>query len=159
MTRPAPERLEPSTYPWSFEMPPRFGDMDPLRHLNNVALARFYEDGRVRFTDAVGAREALEPGCGFLVAEVVIQYLREGRYPDLVRIGTGLMRLGRTSFTLAQALFQADVCIGTAEATLVYAHRKAGGVRPLPDALRNALLTYALAPQPATSIAQETQHA
>ena len=127
-------------------MPPRFGDIDPLRHLNNVALARFYEDGRVRFVDAIGARAALEPGHGFVVAEVAIQYLAEGRYPDVVTVSTGLLRLGRSSFAMAHALFQSGACIGTAETTLVYVHRAEGDARPLPAGLREALLAYPLAP-------------
>ena len=145
MPKPTPERLQPSTYPWSFDMPPRFGDMDPLRHLNNAALARFYEDGRVRFVDAIGARAAVGPGHGFVVAEIAIQYLAEGRYPQVVTVSTGLLRLGRSSFAMAHALFQSGGCIGTAETTLVHVHRE-GGVRPLPDALRTALLAYPLAP-------------
>ena len=145
MARPSPERLEPATYPWSFDMPPRFGDMDPLRHLNNAALARFYEDGRIRFMNAIGVRAAVEPGHGFVVAEVAIQYLVEGRYPDVVSVASGLLRLGRSSFATAHALFQSGACIGTAETTLVHVHRREGGARPLPQGLRAALLAYPLA--------------
>ena len=152
MAKPSPERLLPSTYPWSFDMPPRFGDIDPLRHLNNAALARFYEDGRVRFVDSIGARAAVEPGYGFVVAEVAIQYLAEGRYPDVVTVSTGLLRLGRSSFTMAQALFQCGACIGAAEPTLVHVHRQERGARPLPDGLRTALLAYALAPPAAEAL-------
>ena len=133
-------------------MPPRFGDIDPLRHLNNAALARFYEDGRVRFIDAIGARAAVEPGHGFVVAEVAIQYLAEGRYPEVVTVSTGLLRLGRSSFAMAHALFQSGACIGTAETTLVHVHRKEGGARPLPEALRAALKGYVLAPPPADAL-------
>ena len=146
MAKPNAERLDPATYPWSFDIPPRFGDLDPLRHLNNAALARFYEDGRIRFIDAIGGRAAIPPGHGFVVAEVAIQYLVEGRYPDVVTVSSGLLRLGRSSFTMGHALFQSGACIGTSETTLVYVHRKEGGAHPLPDALRTALLAYLMAP-------------
>ncbi len=146
MAKPSPERLEPATYPWSFDIPPRFGDMDALRHLNNAALVRFYEDGRVRFIDAIGARAAMETGHGFVVAEVAVQYLAEGRYPDVVTVSSGVLRLGRSSFTTAHALFQCGACIGTGETTLVHVHRREGGSRPLPEALRSALLAYAVVP-------------
>ncbi len=133
-------------------MPPRFGDMDPLRHLNNAALARFYEDGRIRFMDAIGVRAVVEPGHGFVVAEVAIQYLAEGRYPDVVSVASGLLRLGRSSFATAHALFQSGACIGTAETVLVHVHRREGGVRPLPEGLRQALLAYPLAPAGAEAL-------
>ncbi len=156
MAKPSPERLLAATYPWSVDVPPRFGDLDPLRHLNNAALARFYEDGRVRFIDAIGARAAIEPGHGFVVAEVAIQYLAEGRYPDVVTVGSGVLRLGRSSFSTGHALFQYGVCIGTCETTLVHVHRKEGGARPLPEALRAALAAHALAGVPTPSSTTES---
>src|ERR1700761_4493612 len=112
MGRPAAERLALATHPVRFDTAPRFGDLDPLRHLNNAALARIYEDGRVRFLDSSGARTGWEPGCRFVVAEVTIRYLAEGRYPDPLVLGTGVLSIGRSSFVIAQALFQNGRCIG-----------------------------------------------
>ena len=151
MARPPPERLQLSTYPWSHSLDPRFGDMDALRHLNNVAIARLYEDGRVRFTDGSGVRSALESGHGFLVAEVCIQYLAEGHYPDPLRVGCGVGRVGGSSFAIAQGLFQGGRCIGTAETTLVHVRRGGGGAQALPDPVRTALFAQLLrsAPDPA----------
>jgi len=47
--RPEPFRLERSVYPYFRRVIARFSDMDSEGHLNNVALASFYEDGRVSF--------------------------------------------------------------------------------------------------------------
>ena len=164
MPRPSAERKEASNYPWHVDIPPRFGDLDPQRHLNNAALARFYEDGRVRFVDTIGVRAALEPGCGFVVAEVVIQYLAEGRYPAVVTASAGLLRLGRSSLTIGQALFQGGGCIGAGESTLVYVRRSEGGPRPLPEGARALLLAYRLTIaaddiQPAQENSREVTHA
>ncbi len=144
MAKPNAERLEASTYPWTFDMPPRFGDVDSLRHLNNVALARFYEDGRVRFTQAMGVREVLAPKHGFLVAETAIQYLAEGRYPDVLTVTCAILRVGRSSLAIGQGLFQGGRCIGTADVTLVHVHRTEGGARPLPEAVCALLLAHQL---------------
>ena len=153
MARPAPERLQLSTYPWTRAIEPRFGDMDALRHLNNVAVARLYEDGRVRFTDGSGVREALEPRHGFLVAEVSISYLAEGHYPDPLTVGCGVARVGTASFTIAQGLFQRGRCIGVADSVLVHVLR-GEGPSPLPDVVRAALYAHQL--QPAAEAAQDT---
>ena len=144
MARPAPERLLLAHYPWSRRIEPRFGDMDVQQHLNNVALAGFYEDARFRFSDACGFRATVEPGFGLLVAEVCIRYLREGRYPEPLEIGCGVARVGTTSFTFAQALFQEGRCIGTADVTLVHVHRREGGARPLTEAGHAALQRHLL---------------
>ena len=151
MAKPAPERIQLPTYGWTRSLEPRFGDMDALRHLNNVAIARLYEDGRVRFTDASGVREALDLNHGFLVAEVSISYLAEGVYPDPLTVGCGVGRIGTSSFTIAQALFQRDRCIGVADTTLVHVQR-GQGPRPLPERIHARLLTHQL--QTAAAAAQ-----
>ena len=139
MAKPPPERLLLQTYPWTRAVEPRFGDMDALRHLNNVAIARLYEDGRVRFTDQSGLRGALERGHGLVVAEVAIQYLAEGGYPDPLTIGCGVGHVGSSAFVIGQGLFQNGCCIGTAETTLVHVNRYEGGSRPLADAAHRLL--------------------
>ena len=160
MAKPAPERLHLSAYPWTRTVEPRFGDMDALRHLNNVALARIYEDGRVRFTDGSGVREALERGHGFLVAEVTISYLAEGHYPEPLSLGCGIARVGTSSLTIAQGLFQGGRCIGVADTTLVHVQR-GQGPRPLPERMRTALFAHQLqtAAEAAQNTAQEVSHA
>ncbi|MGR7003190.1 hypothetical protein ACU686_43130 [Yinghuangia aomiensis] len=44
--RPRSPRLVLANYPHHREIPARFADMDLRRHINNVAIASFYEDGR-----------------------------------------------------------------------------------------------------------------
>jgi acyl-CoA thioester hydrolase len=144
MPKPSPERLELSTYPVRTDIAPRFGDVDALRHLNNVALARIYEEARVRFIDDSGVRERFEPKHWFVIVELSIQYLAEGGYPDMLTVGTGLVRVGGSSFTIAHGLFQNGRCIGTAESVLVYVNRAEGGSRPLPEPARAALSRHLL---------------
>ena len=159
MGRPSPERLSLATYPALRRMEPRFGDMDSLRHLNNVAIARLYEDARVRFTNDIGTREAFEPRHGLLVAEVTIHYLLEGGYPDELTLGSGVLDVGRSAFVIAQGLFQRGRCIGTAETALVYVHRAEGGARPLPDEVRALLDAHRLRPPQAEDTDLEESHA
>jgi acyl-CoA thioester hydrolase len=54
MPRPDPTRLTPSAYPHSETIQTRFQDLDPLGHINNVAMAALFESGRVRFNQAMG---------------------------------------------------------------------------------------------------------
>jgi acyl-CoA thioester hydrolase len=144
MPKPSPERLELSTYPVRLDIAPRFGDLDPLSHLNNVAVARIYEEARVRFIDESGVREHFEPKHWFVIVELSIQYLAEGAYPDMLTVGTGVVRVGGSSFGVAHGLFQNGRCIGTAESVLVYVNRVEGGARPLPAAARARLAAFNL---------------
>lgn len=144
--KPNPKRRDPSIYPFSFTVPVRFGDMDIGRHVNNVAIAQFHEDGRVSFNRKIfGHLEtsaAPDSRARILVAQVNITYLAEGHYPGEILIAAGAARLGRTSFGLATALFQGDRCISLAESTVV--HTGGRGPEPLPEWIREGLARHML---------------
>ena len=142
-----PRRRDLATYKWTIELPTRFGDMDPNRHLNNVAVTRLYEEARVRFNWGVRADHSL-PRARFLVGHVAVDYLGEGSYPDPVVVGYGIASFGTTSFRAAMGMFQRGVCIGLCDTVMV--HRgpieSGGGPAPLPDDLRAALGEWLLHP-------------
>jgi acyl-CoA thioester hydrolase len=143
--KPSPDRLLLSRYPLSIEMPARFSDLDPLNHLNNVAIGNFYEEGRANFGRKAFRDLREQPSIRMLMINVSITYLREGRYPGLLKVATGVLRVGVSSFTLGQALFQNDVCIGLAEATSVHAVN--GASAPLPESYRTVLDPLRLDPE------------
>lgn len=142
--KPAPELLDLSIYPYSVEMSPRFGDMDVLRHLNNVALNRMYEDARYRFQLERFAKffDRSHDWRGF-IASVTIDYLREAHYPDALRFGVGVGRIGRTSYELLLGAFQRDACVGICSTTLVMVGRDGKPV-PVPDDWRPDLVVQQL---------------
>jgi len=139
--KPSPERQELSYYPHRSEVPVRFADLDPLRHINNVAIGQFYEEARVSLNNAVFAKAGVRPE-RMLVANVDIAYLREGHYPGVLTVGSGIARIGRTSYVIGQALFQNGACIGAAETVVVYIDQ--GAPAPPPDAVRRALELFLL---------------
>lgn len=140
-----PLRLELHRYPFRLEVQSRFGDMDALRHLNNVSIGRFYEEGRVRFSETF--RDIREDGGRVVVGRVAIDYLREGFYPAPLTVGAGVLSVGGASYTYGQALFQDDRCIGLAESVLVYS--RDGATARLPQELRDALATVMFDTSPA----------
>lgn len=144
--KPHPRRFDPSIYPASIDITARFGDMDVGRHLNNVAVARYYEDARVTFNRRVFGPEisafAEGQGLRILVARVAIDYVREGRYPGLLTVRSGASRIGRTSFGIASALFQDGACLGISDAVIVCA--SASGPVPVPADIRARLAALQL---------------
>jgi acyl-CoA thioester hydrolase len=121
----------------------RFADMDVNGHLNNVAIARFFEEGRVRFNWA--SREALGgTRLHFMVAHVAIDYVAEGHYPAPVTICYGALGAGNSSFRIGMALFQQGRCIAVSDAVLVHLGGD-GKPAPLPAALRERLEAHRLA--------------
>lgn len=117
--KPNLERLTLANYPVSLDVPVRFADLDPLRHINNVAFGQFYEEARVHLNTQVFAMAQSRPE-RMLVANVDIAYLHEGLYPGVIRVGSGIGKIGRTSYEIVQALFQSGRCIGAAQTIVVY---------------------------------------
>ena len=97
----------------------RFRDIDLLGHVNNVALAGWLEDARVALELPVQPMTAGYSGPIVVLAELRIQYLAETHWGDAIRVGTAVERLGRTSLTLAQAIFRGDECVVAARAVEV----------------------------------------
>ncbi len=137
-----PYRLTPGFYPWRLTLETRFGDMDPNRHLNNVAIARIYEEGRVRFNIALRAVHPEMTRLRFVVAHIAVDYLAEGHYPDPVEVGLGVLSFGSSSYRAALGMFQHGHCIGLCDTVLV--HRGETGPAPLPAELRTALGEWAV---------------
>ena len=137
--KPAPELLQLPRYPYQIEISPRFGDMDVLRHLNNVAINRIYEDARYRFQveRLPSLFDRARAWRGF-VASVTIEYLREAHYPDPLLIGAAVGQIGRSSYELLLAAFQRGECVGTCSTTLVMVDKQ-GKPTPIPPEWRPEL--------------------
>lgn len=132
---------DPHAYPdWATDTV-RFSDQDAVGHINNVAIAAYVESGRLAFGRVVFA----ESNADFILARLVIDYLAEGHYPGEIKIGTRVLRIGRTSMTLGHGLFKDGECIATAESVCV--HRRDGGTAPIEGALRAWLAQAGGAPE------------
>lgn len=94
----------------------RYQDLDTNGHLNNVAFAALFENARVRINRATRPRPANER---MMVASVTIAYLREGSFPEPVTICSGIGRVGTSSWTIEQAMFQVGQCIATCDTVVV----------------------------------------
>jgi acyl-CoA thioester hydrolase len=137
-----PRRLDAANYPWSVEMQTRFADMDVNRHLNNVAITRFFEEGRIRFNQKLVTDGHMTARPRYLVAHVAIDYLAEGAYPAPLTLGYAVGPIGTSSVRSLKALFQNGACIALCDSVLV--HRGPNGPSPLPPELRARLEAFPL---------------
>lgn len=121
----------------------RFNDTDRLGHINNAVFATAFETGRVSFL--YHPEQPLAPaGSDFVIVRLVVDFRAEMHYPGDVEIGTRLLAIGRSSFTVGQALFKDGICTATGESVLVLIDHATRKAIPLPEQLRAAL--RALAP-------------
>lgn len=138
---PSGQRIEPhwlarDLYPETVDVRPRFQDLDPLNHVNNVAMAALFEDARVRFnhpmkdyfqTDMVRT----------LVGGQTLTYVNECHLrPELIfHIGIG--RIGGSSWVTQAVAYQGETPVLLALATLVSTQGRQ--VCPIPEGLRHML--------------------
>ena len=138
-TKPAPQLLDPARYPFSMTVTPRFADMDMLRHLNNLALAEFHEEARIRFFMTLFGEDFLfrKRDYRLLLVRTTYDYLHEAHYPQPLEACAGVSSIGNASFEVALALFQTGRCVCLAHAVMV--HVTDTGTAPLPDVMRHQL--------------------
>ena len=122
----------------------RYCDQDSMGHVNNVSFAAYVEAGRVGFEHAhmfplLGKRQ------DFYLVNLTINYRRQLRYPGEVEIGTGVVKLGRTSITLAHGIFRDGELAADAQSIIVLGDLETERPIPFPDAARAALGASSLA--------------
>jgi acyl-CoA thioester hydrolase len=118
LPKPDAALLDPARYPFAHTITTRFADIDPNRHLNNVALAAMMEDARVRFNMAQG--DAIKIGeRRAMVAGVAMEYLAQGHFPDDVTVYNAVENVGRSSWSVVQLLMQNDMAVAFARSALV----------------------------------------
>lgn len=135
MARPEAWRTEPAAYPYGTAIQTRFQDLDPLGHLNNVAMAALFETARVRFNHALGLMRFR--GHRWLVAQVRIDYLAEGHHPEDVEVRSAIGDIGTRSWQILAAAFQGGRAIATCDVVLVM--ERQSGASSLPPEFRAAL--------------------
>lgn len=129
-------QMDRSSYPFATITQTRFGDMDTLGHINNVAMAALFENGRVRFNRGLGL-ENRQRDERWLIAAVSINYIREAHFPTDAEICSGIGRIGRSSWDIMSAAFQDGQCVATSVTTLVLTDTN--GAKPLGDDFRDLL--------------------
>lgn len=143
MARSDPTRRDPASYPHSAEVQTRFQDLDPLGHINNVAMGALFESGRVRFNrELLRERKTRAEGVRWLIARVDIQYLAEAHFPAPLHISNAIAHVGNTSWTMVSAAFQDGTCVALCDTVIVYCGPD--GPMPLPDAFREELGNWML---------------
>jgi len=97
----------------------RYGDTDRQGHVNNAVFATFMETGRVELIYNPDD-PLLEEGFSFVLAKLDINYIAEVLWPGTVEIGTRVTRVGRSSVSMQQAVFQAGKLCASAETVVVH---------------------------------------
>jgi acyl-CoA thioester hydrolase len=119
----------------------RFADTDRNGHITSSVFAICCQSGRLALLSDP-ARGLEPPSSQFVLASLQLDYLGELQWPGTVNIGTRVERVGRSSVTLTQALFQAGRCAAIARSTAVLMDATTRCSRPIPQASVNILNAF-----------------
>lgn len=103
MTAPTDRRI--GDFPFSIQIPTRWGDNDQLGHLNNVVYNRCIETVVMHFTLGVLKVDWKADQSYPLVVESLCRFHRPLSFPETVTAGLGVQRIGGTSTTYEIGLF------------------------------------------------------
>jgi acyl-CoA thioester hydrolase len=92
----------------------RFADTDRHGHITNSVFAVCCQNARMELL-CDPRRVPIPRNTQFVIAKLVLEFRAEMHWPGTVEIGTRVERVGRSSATLAQALFVQEACVATAE--------------------------------------------
>lgn len=135
-------RMAAGRYPSEFSLPVRFDDLDVQWHVNNAAAIIMLQEARICFTMELNLPKIESPGARIVVGAMVTEYAAEINFPGNVEIGTGVVRLGDTSFTFGQLIRQSGLPCVYSLVTMVVAG--AEGPLTIPRRLRQAFLEKAM---------------
>lgn len=82
----------------------RFSDIDPFRHVNNVAQQTYFDVGKTDFYDKVLGTEVLTGDLRIVVVSTSTSFLGQVRMRDNVCVTTRCEKVGNKSMTLFQQL-------------------------------------------------------
>jgi len=120
----------------------RYSDQDAMAHVNNTALATYVEAARTDYMYRLIQKGGME-GIEFILARLVIDYLRELHYPGSVDVGARVIRVGTKSVTTGYGVFRGETCYATSECVNVFYDMATRKTRVPPESVR-AVLTAEL---------------
>ena len=119
----------------------RFSDLDALGHTNNNAIGEYFENARAVLFTEVTPYWPHRPQI-FVLARIAIDYRHELHMPAELGIGTCVTGFGRTSMTMASAVFHGDIGIAYAETVSVLIEEQSRKPVEIPADLRKILMKY-----------------
>src|SRR4051812_35327162 len=121
----------------------RFGDLDAMRHLNNVVFLRYFETARIAYLGhLVPTHDPANPerdDFGLIFAECHINYRAPVHFDEQVAIECSIADVRRSSFRVPFTMRVGDLVVAEGYGVLVGFDYPGQRAAALPDALRARL--------------------
>lgn len=123
------------------EVEVRFRDIDIGGHAHHSQLLVYFEEARAAYWREVVGR----PGSGlddidYVLAEARIRFRRRILYPETLRVGVRVSRLGKKHFEMEYEVWSSSgELVGSGATTQIMYDYEAAAPKPIPDSVRRAI--------------------
>jgi acyl-CoA thioester hydrolase len=128
----------------------RFGDLDAMRHLNNVVFLRYFETARIAYLrELVPSHDPARPendAFGLIFAECHINYRSPVHFDEEVAVACSIGNVRRSSFRVEFEMRVASRLVAEGYGVLVGFDYTEQSAAQLPEELRERLEAEAAAP-------------
>lgn len=132
-----------SDYPLKTYDKIRYCDTDRQSHVNNANFSTFFETGRVELLYNPDKPLVSNNG-SFVIASIKLDFISEIKWPGTIEIGTGVVKVGNSSVTLIQGLYQNNKLTATAETIVVQMDEITRLSKPLSQNSKDILNSYVI---------------
>ena len=116
----------------------RFSDVDVYGHVNNVKYFEYYQEARLAFL--ADLRREQDSDLALVVARMDVDYKRPILFrPEPYVVASRVVRVGRSSFTLAADVLDGEQVLSRSEAVMVAFDLATQRSRPWTDRERGVL--------------------
>jgi acyl-CoA thioester hydrolase len=120
----------------------RFGDLDPMGHVNNVDFLRFFESARIAFHRRIVDGQVIgqrPEGFGVVVAELHAAYKGPAYFDEELRTSVRPADIGRSAYKVEFETRAGDRVVAEGYAVLVGYDYGRNESAPIPDEVRERL--------------------
>jgi acyl-CoA thioester hydrolase len=130
------------TCPVVIEIPVAWGEMDSLRHVNNIVYFRYFESARMAYFQQLDIWNYMnETGIGPILASTACKFKIPLTYPDVVSVGTKVSEIAADRFNMKYVVFSHNHAklAAEGEGLIVSYDYRALKKAPLPDEIKERI--------------------
>ena len=133
-------------YKWFCDITTRWMDNDAYGHVNNVAYYSYFDTAANLYLIREGGLDIVKSNVIGIVAESKCSYREPIAYPDAVRAGLRVDKLGNRSVTYGIGIFcgKNEIAAASGHFVHVFVDRVSRAPVPIPEEIRKALQAIAV---------------
>ena len=129
--------------PVVIDIPVAWGEMDALRHVNNIVYFRYFESARIAYFEKLRFWDFMnQTGVGPILASIQCKFKIPLTYPDTVSVGTRIPSIEQDRFVMEYCAVshKSQAIAAEGEGVVVSYNYRESKKAPLPEEMKQRIL-------------------